>query len=514
MIKMKDIIYVLDFGSQYSHLITRRIRELGVFAELVSPDIDLAKLKEAKGIVLSGGPQNLSDSNALRVDKKIYTLGIPILGICYGMQLTAFELGGKVKAGKHREYGSTTVQLNRNNSIFQGLQKKQVTWMSHGDQVVKMPKGFVKIAGSTNCPISAMANNSRKIYGLQFHPEVVHTKNGLKILKNFLKICNAKHSWSMKDYITKSINKIKKDIGEEKAICALSGGVDSSVAATMVHRAIGKNLTCIYVDTGLMRANETEKLKVMFRKHLKMNLRIIYAEKEFLQKLKNVTDPEKKRKIIGELFIRIFEKEARKLGKIKYLVQGTLYTDAVTSGVSIGGKHTAVIKSHHNVGGLPEKMDLKLIEPLRELYKDEVRQIGRMLGLHKSVTERQPFPGPGLAVRIIGEVTKEKLETLRQADAIVCDEIEENGKELQKLQEYFAVLPNVRSVGVQGDARTYGHPIIVRALTSKELLTVDWAHLPYSLLEKISTRITNEVKGINRVVYDITSKPPGTVEWE
>ena len=508
--KMKDIIYVLDFGSQYSHLITRRIRELGVYAELVAPNIDLSKLKDAKGIILSGGPQNLSDSDSLKVDRKVFDLGIPILGICYGMQLTAFMLGGKVKAGKKREYGPTEIKISKY-PLFQGLKSNQMTWMSHGDQVIKMPKGFSKIASSLNCPISAIANSAKKIYGLQFHPEVVHTPNGTKILDNFLKICKAKRTWSMKDFISKSISKIKKDVGKDKVICALSGGVDSSVAATMVHRAIGKNLTCIYVDTGLMRQGETDKLKIIFRNHLRMNLKIIKAEKQFLAKLKNVTDPEKKRKTVGELFIRIFEKEARKLGKVKYLVQGTLYTDAVTSGVSIGGKHTASIKSHHNVGGLPEKMDLKLIEPLRELYKDEVRQIGRMLGLHKSVTERQPFPGPGLAVRIIGEVTKEKADTLRLADAIVCEEIEKSG---EKLQQYFAVLPNLKSVGVQGDFRTFGHPIIVRALTSKEFLTVDWARLPHELLAKISTRITNEVKGINRVVYDITSKPPGTVEWE
>ena len=507
---MKDIIYVLDFGSQYSHLITRRIRELGVYAELVAPNIDLSKLKDAKGIILSGGPQNLSDSDSLKVDRKVFDLGIPILGICYGMQLTAFMLGGKVKAGKKREYGPTEIKISKY-PLFQGLKSNQMTWMSHGDQVIKMPKGFSKIASSLNCPISAIANSAKKIYGLQFHPEVVHTPNGTKILDNFLKICKAKRTWSMKDFISKSISKIKKDVGKDKVICALSGGVDSSVAATMVHRAIGKNLTCIYVDTGLMRQGETDKLKIIFRNHLRMNLKIIKAEKQFLAKLKNVTDPEKKRKTVGELFIRIFEKEARKLGKVKYLVQGTLYTDAVTSGVSIGGKHTASIKSHHNVGGLPEKMDLKLIEPLRELYKDEVRQIGRMLGLHKSVTERQPFPGPGLAVRIIGEVTKEKADTLRLADAIVCEEIEKSG---EKLQQYFAVLPNLKSVGVQGDFRTFGHPIIVRALTSKEFLTVDWARLPHELLAKISTRITNEVKGINRVVYDITSKPPGTVEWE
>ena len=508
---MKDIIYVLDFGSQYSHLITRRIRETGVLAELVAPDFPVTKLAQSKGIVLSGGPQNLSEKGALRVDKKVFAFGVPILGICYGMQLTAFMLGGKVKAGKKSEYGPAQITINKSSKIFAGLKKTQDTWMSHGDSVTKLPKGFVKVASSDNCPIAGMSDEKRKIYGLQFHPEVLHTTNGTKILDNFLKICKAKRTWSMKDFISKSISKIKKDIGKNKVICALSGGVDSSVAATMVHRAIGKNLTCIYVDTGLMRAGETDKLRIMFKNHLRINLRIIKAEKQFFAKLKNVTDPEKKRKIIGELFIRIFEKEARKLGKIQYLVQGTLYTDAITSGVSIGGKHTASIKSHHNVGGLPQKMDLKLIEPLRELYKDEVRQIGRMLGLHKSITERQPFPGPGLAVRIIGEVTKEKVETLRLADSIVCEEVENSG---EKLQQYFAVLPNLKSVGVQGDARTYGHPIIVRALTSKELLTVDWAKLPYNLLVKISSRITNEVKGINRVVYDITSKPPGTVEWE
>ncbi len=510
MVVMKDTIYVLDFGSQYSHLITRRIRELGVYSELVSPNISLQKLKDARGIILSGGPQNLSDSHALRVDKKIYSLGVPILGICYGMQLTAFELGGKVKAGKHREYGPTEIKISKH-PLFAGLKVDQMTWMSHGDQVIKMPKDFTKIAVSSNCPISAMANNAKKIYGLQFHPEVVHTPNGIKILDNFLKICQVKRTWSMKDFVAKSIAKIKQDVDGGKVLCALSGGVDSAVVATMVHKAVGKNLTCIYVDTGLMRKGETEQLKKVFRNNLRMKFKVIQAEKQFLKKLKNVTDPEKKRKIIGELFIRIFEKEACQLGNIQYLVQGTLYTDAVTSGVSLGGRHTALIKSHHNVGGLPEKMNLKLIEPLRELYKDEVRQIGKMLGLPKKITERQPFPGPGLGVRIIGEITKAKADILRLADAIVCEEVEKSGI---KIQQYFAVLPNLRSVGVQGDARTYGHPIIIRALTSKELLTVDWARLPYELLAKISTRITNEVKGINRVVYDITSKPPATVEWE
>ena len=525
------MIFVLDFGSQYSHLITRRIRELGVYAELVAPNFPLEKLKNADGIILSGGPQNLSDSNALRVDKKIYSLGIPILGICYGMQLTAYELGGRVKAGKKREYGPTEIKITKADPLFRGLKPRQMTWMSHGDQVVKMPKGYVKIAESLNCPISAMANVAKKIYGLQFHPEVMHTTNGTKILENFLKITGAQKTWFMKDFVKHEIAKIKQQAGSDKVICALSGGVDSAVAAEIVRRAVGKNLTCIFVDTGLMREGEAKQIRKVFRNSpnpsypkrgtppLKLrggregllNLKVMKAQKEFLRKLKGVTDPEKKRKIIGELFIRIFEREARKIKNARWLVQGTLYTDAVTSGVSIGGKHTAVIKSHHNVGGLPKKMGLKLIEPLRELYKDEVRKIGKILGLPKSIVYRQPFPGPGLAVRIIGKITEERLDLLRRAESIVSEEIEKNGV---KIQQYFAVLPIIRSVGVQGDARTYGHPIIVRAITTPDLMTAHWAKLPYSLLEKISNRITNEIPGINRVVYDITSKPPATVEWE
>ena len=520
------MIYVLDFGSQYSHLITRRIRELGVYAELVRHTTSLDKLKRAGGIILSGGPQNLSDSTALRIDKAVFELGIPVLGICYGMQLTAYELGGKVKTGKKREYGPMEIEITKQNPLFKGLKNRELTWMSHGDQVVKLPRGFSGAASSVNCRYAAMADVKHKIYGLQFHPEVIHTKNGKKILANFLKICRAKKSRSMQDHIKNQISKIKNEIGNQKAICALSGGVDSAVAATIVNRAIGKNLTCIYVDTGLMRKGETEKLKKIFKNHLKMNLRIVHAEKEFLNKLRGITDPEKKRKTIGELFIRIFEREAKKMNsphspslikegrrsskKIKFLVQGTLYTDAITSGVNIG-KTAAVIKSHHNVGGLPAKLGFKLIEPLRDLYKDEVRKIGAILGLPKSVTQRQPFPGPGLAVRIIGEVTEEKLDMLKKADAIVTQEIV---KSKFDSQQYFAALPDIRSVGVQGDARTYGHPIIVRAITTKDFMTAHWAKLPHKLLEKISTRITNEVRGINRVVYDITSKPPGTVEWE
>lgn len=511
---MKDIIYVLDFGSQYSHLITKRIRELGVFAELVSPNIDLIKLKDAKGIIFSGGPQNLSDSDSLKVDRKVFDLGIPILGICYGMQLTAFMLGGKVKAGKTSEYGSTEITAKKNSKIFKGLSKDQIVWMSHGDYVAKLPKDFVSVASSKNCPITGMENTKKKIYCLQFHPEVKHTVNGKRIIENFLKLTGVKRKWSMQDFISTSIKNIREQIGNDRAVCALSGGVDSAIAATMVYKAIGKNLTCIYVDTGLMRAGETEQLKKVFKNHMKMNLRIIYAEKEFLKKLKGLTDPEKKRKAIGELFIRIFEKEAKKLPRTKWLVQGTLYTDRVSSGVSIGGKHTAVIKSHHNVGGLPKKFGFKLIEPLRDLYKYEVRKVGDKLNLPKKITYRMPFPGPGLAVRIIGEVTREKLEILRQADKIATEEMDKTDFVKDPQFFYFVALPDIRSVGLQGDARTYGQPIILRAVETAEFLTADWVHLPYSLLEKISTRITNEVKGINRVVYDITSKPPGTVEWE
>jgi len=511
---MRDIIYVLDFGSQYSHLITRRIHEAGVPSELVGPDFPLAKLSQAKGIILSGGPQNLSEKSALRVDRRVFSLGVPILGICYGMQLTAFMLSGRVKAGKTSEYGATEITIKKSSKILKNLSKNQKVWMSHGDQVTKMPKGFVNIASSKNCPIAGMENVQKKIYCIQFHPEVAHTVNGKIIIKNFLKITGVKRNWSMQSFISDSIKGIRKQIGNDRAVCALSGGVDSAIAATMVYRAIGKNLTCIYVDTGLMRKGETEQLKRIFKNHMKMNLCIIYAEKEFLKKLKGITEPEKKRKTIGELFIRIFEREARKLARTKWLVQGTLYTDRVSSGVSIGGKHTAVIKSHHNVGGLPEKFGFKLIEPLRDLYKYEVRKVGDKLGLPKKITYRMPFPGPGLAVRIIGEVTKEKLEILRQADQITTEEMNKTNFINDPQFFYFVVLPDIRSVGLQGDARTYGCPIILRALDTAEFLTADWVHLPYSLLQKISTRITNEVKGINRVVYDITSKPPGTVEWE
>ncbi|MEK7170361.1 MAG: glutamine-hydrolyzing GMP synthase [Patescibacteria group bacterium] len=531
-----DTVAVLDFGSQYSHLIVRRIRELGVYAELLPPETPAEKLSGYAAIILSGGPQNLSDntnvrtsirntkvrngnpSRALQADIKIYSLGVPILGVCYGMQLMAHQLGGEVKAGDKREYGPTKITV-LTSELFAGLKPSQQTWMSHGDQVVKIPKGLKVTGKSGACPIAAIEDAKRRLYGIQFHPEVKHTEHGMKIVENFLKIVGAKKTWKLgKDWIEAQVAEIKARVGSARALCALSGGVDSTVAAYLVHRAIGKQLTCVYVDTGLMRQGETEQIKKTFSSLPQLDFKVVDARKEFLRALASVTEPEKKRKIIGKLFIRLFEKESRTLQvtgyklPFQFLVQGTLYTDAVESSISVGGK-AAVIKSHHNVGGLPKDVKFKLIEPLRELYKDEVRKLGKVLGVPEEITLRQPFPGPGLALRIIGAVTKEKLDMLRHAEAIFCEELILSG-EVKRIQQYFAVLPDIRSVGVQGDARTYGRPIILRAVTTADLMTADWARIPHDLLAKISARITNEVSGINRVCYDITSKPPGTVEWE
>ncbi|MCH7492914.1 glutamine-hydrolyzing GMP synthase [Patescibacteria group bacterium] len=507
-----ESIYVLDFGSQYSHLIVRRIRELGVHAELVPFNTPLKKLSACRGIILSGGPQSVTGQGALLVDRAVFALGIPILGVCYGLQLIAYLNGGKVSTSQKKEYGPTRIRISKKTGIFKGLKIDQLTWMSHGDKVTKLPKGYKTLASSNNCRYAAIANYQKRIFGLQFHPEVSNTTNGQKMIANFIKLTGVKHIWTTGKFINNKIDEIKKIVGKDQVVCALSGGVDSSVAATIVHKAIGSQLTCIYVDTGLMRHGESEQVIKTFRKYQRINLKVIKAKAQFLRKLKGVTDPEKKRKIIGELFIRIFENEAKKIGKIKWLVQGTLYTDVITSGISVG-KTAAVIKSHHNVGGLPKKFGFKLIEPWRDLYKDEVRKVGRLLKLPTEVTARQPFPGPGLAVRIIGEVTEKKLAIVRSADWIVREEIEKSGLH-KNIQQYFAVLPTIKSVGVQGDNRTYGYPIIIRAVTTKDFMTADWAKIPHDLMAKISVRITNEVREVNRVLYDITSKPPGTVEWE
>jgi len=507
-------ILILDFGSQVTQLIARRVREQSVYCEIQPYNISLAKIREydPKGIILSGGPSSVYDTDAPHSDPAIFDLGIPIFGICYGMQLMTKQLGGKVERSEKREYGRAMMELDDVEDVFSGFDGRTEVWMSHGDRIDAMPDGFMRIAHTEHCPVAAMKDSDRRFYGVQFHPEVVHTPRGEEMLGNFLfSVCDCRPVWTMASFIETEIEDIRRKVGDGRVICGLSGGVDSSVVAVLIHRAIGDQLTCVFVNNGLLRKGEAEKVVNLFTKHFKINLKYVDASDRFLDKLTGITDPEQKRKIIGNEFIYLFEEEAKKLGKVDYLAQGTLYPDVIES-VSIKGP-SAVIKSHHNVGGLPEKMNLKLLEPVRELFKDEVRLLGRELGMPDEVIHRQPFPGPGLAIRCICEITAERLEILREADAVVLDEIRKAGL-YREIWQSFAILLPVRTVGVMGDARTYDYTVAIRAVNSLDGMTADWVKLPYELLGSISSRIINEVKGVNRVVYDISQKPPSTIEWE
>ncbi|WP_052111294.1 glutamine-hydrolyzing GMP synthase [Pontibacillus yanchengensis] len=506
------MILVLDFGSQYNQLITRRIREFGVYSELHSHRLTAEEIREINpsGIILSGGPNSVYEENSFRCDPEIFELDIPVLGICYGMQLMSHHFGGKVESSNEREYGKADITLNGSSKLFAETPEKQVVWMSHRDKVIAPPEGFTVDATNPSCPVASMSNEARKMYGVQFHPEVRHTEYGNQLLRHFVfDICEAEADWSMESFIDIEVNKIREQVGDRKVLCALSGGVDSSVVAALIHRAIGDQLTCIFVDHGLLRKHEGQSVMDTFSEGFNMNVIKIDAQDRFLSKLEGVSDPEEKRKIIGNEFIYVFDDEADKLKDIDYLAQGTLYTDIIESGTETA----QTIKSHHNVGGLPENMQFDLIEPLNTLFKDEVRALGTELGVPDHIVWRQPFPGPGLAIRVIGEITEEKLEIVRESDAILREEIKNAGLD-REIWQYFTVLPDFRSVGVMGDARTYDYTVGIRAVTSIDGMTSDWARIPHDVLEKISNRIVNEVDHVNRIVYDVTSKPPSTIEWE